>query len=375
MDETNRLNFHLPTFSNATTVGRTVYAPVLSPVASCSADTVDPPSGTTYFQYSNDGITTSKPVGEAATINSSTAYLGRSSPTQHDEISNSSSSIDLAKPKSNINKPHPTMTRPNPSSKFPDGGLDAWLVTLGCWCVFFISWGPIYTIGIFQAHYQHTLLRSSSPSAIACIASTALFMMYAGGLLFGKLFDSYGPRWLLLLGSALHVYGWMMASFATKYYQVFLSQAVCSALGASCIYYACAGSITTWFLARRSTAFGIAATGASVGGIVLPVLFARLVPRVGYPWTMRIMGFMIVGFVVVVNLTIKSRIKHTPKRLRMREYLEPFRDPGFCLLALAMAVFVFGLFLPFNFLVLQARSRGISPELSQYLILILNAAG
>ncbi|KAL8750556.1 MAG: hypothetical protein Q9199_006990 [Rusavskia elegans] len=218
-DETNRLNFHLPTFSNATTVGRTIYAPALSPVASCSAETSDPQSGATYFQYSNDRITTSKPVGEAAATNSSTAYLGRSAPTPHDETSNSSSSIDLAKPKKNNNKPHPTMTRPNASSEFPDGGLDAWLVTLGCWCVFFISWGPIYTIGIFQAHYQHTLLRSSSPSAIACIASTALFMMYAGGLLFGKLFDSYGLRWLLLLGSALHVYGWMMASFATKYYQ------------------------------------------------------------------------------------------------------------------------------------------------------------
>lgn len=87
------------------------------------------------------------------------------------------------------------------------------------------------------------------------------------------------------------------------------------------------------------------------------------------------MGFMIVGFVVVVNLTVKSRIKHTPKPLRAREYLEPFGDPAFCLLAAAMAVFVFGLFLPFNFLVLQARSRGLSPELSQYLIPILNAAG
>ncbi|CAL8578617.1 hypothetical protein XPA_004386 [Xanthoria parietina] len=363
MDETNRLNFHLPNLSDATTVGRIVYAPVLSPVASCSAETDDARcSGATYVQYSNDEITPSKPVGGET-------------PT-----SNSSSDGDLAKPDNNIDQPHrpTTLAQPNPSSQFPDGGLDAWLVTLGCWCVFFISWGPIYTLGIFQAYYHHTLLLgspSSSPSALACIASTALFTMYAGGLLFGKLFDRHGPRWLLLVGAALHVYGWMMASFATRYYHLFLSQAVCSPLGASCMYYACAGCITTWFWRRRATAFGIAATGAPVGGVVMAGLFVGLVPRVGYPWTMRIIGFLMLGVVVLVNLTVKSRVEHSPRPFRAGEYLEPFRDPAFCLVAGGMAVFVVGLFLPLSFLVLQARSRGLSIALSQYLVLIMNAAG
>ena len=365
MDETNRLNFHLPNLSDATTVGRIVYAPVLSPVASCSAETDDARcSGATYVQFSNDEITPSKPVGgETPTSNGS------------------SSDGDLAKPDNNTNQPHrPTlMTQPTPSSsQFPDGGLDAWLVTLGCWFVFFISWGPIYTLGIFQAYYHQTLLLgspSSSPSALACIASTALFTMYAGGLLFGKLFDRHGPRWLLLVGAALHVYGWMMASFATRYYHLFLSQAVCSPLGASCMYYACAGCITTWFWRRRATAFGIAATGAPVGGVVMAGLFVGLVPRVGYPLTMRIVGFLMLGVVVFVNLTVKSRVEHSAKPFRAGEYLEPFRDPAFCLVAGGMAVFVVGLFLPLSFLVLQARSRGLSIALSQYLVLIMNAAG
>lgn len=199
-------------------------------------------------------------------------------------------------------------------------------------------------------------------------------MMYAGGAIFGKLFDSYGPRWLLLIGSALHVYGFMMTSLSTKYYQIFLSQAICSAIGASCIYYACAGSITTWFLKKRSTAFGIAATGSSFGGVILPIMAVRLIPRVGFPWTMRIIGFMILGMVILINFTVKSRIKHTPKPIRVTEYIQPFKEPAFSLLALSMTMFVFGLFLPFNFLVLQAQSKGMSTTLSQYLIPILNAA-
>ncbi|KAL8714341.1 MAG: hypothetical protein Q9220_001674 [cf. Caloplaca sp. 1 TL-2023] len=264
-------------------------------------------------------------------------------------------------------------TGPDPM-QFPDGGLQAWLVTLGCWCVFFVSWGPINTIGIFQEYYQRELLRDSSPSAIAWISSTKLFIMYGGGIIFGKLFDSYGPRWLLLVGSAMHVFGFMMSSLATNYYQVFLSQAICSALGASCIYYACAGSITTWFLKKRSTAFGIAATGSSAGGVVLPIMVSRLIPKVGYPWTMRIVGFLILAFVIVINMTVKSRIAHTPKPFRAAEYIKPLAEPTFTLMVLAMTLFIFGLFLPFNYIVLQAESTGMSPMLAEYLVPILSAA-
>lgn len=225
-----------------------------------------------------------------------------------------------------------------------------------------------------QEYYQQQLLIDYSPSAIAWISSAKLFMMYAGGAIFGKLFDSYGPRWLLLIGSAMHVYGFMMTPFSTKYYQIFLSQAICSAAGASCIYYACAGSTTTWFLRKRSTAFGIAASGSAFGGVILPIMVLRLIPKVGFPWAMRIVGFLILGMVIIINITVKSRLKHTPKPFRINEYVKPFQEPSFSLLTLSMTVFVFGLFVLYNFLVLQAQSEEMSPRLAEYLVPILNAA-
>ncbi|KAL8953520.1 MAG: hypothetical protein Q9222_000622 [Ikaeria aurantiellina] len=257
-------------------------------------------------------------------------FVGITTSTQPTGASGSSIDVEKLEKASKPAGPDPT--------QFPDGELQAWLVTLGCWCVFFVSWGPINTIGIFQEYYQRELLRNHSPSSIAWISSTKLFIMYGGGIIFGKLFDSYGPRWLLLLGSVMHVFGFMMSSLATEYYQVFLSQAICSALGASCIYYACAGSITTWFLKRRSTAFGIAATGSSVGGVVLPIMVSRLIPKVGYPWTMRIVGFLILGFVIVINITVKSRITHTPKPLQAGEYIKPLTEPTFIFVSLSMTL-------------------------------------
>lgn len=89
---------------------------------------------------------------------------------------------------------------------------------------------------------------------------------------------------------------------------------------------------------------------------------------------MRIIGFVILGLVIIINLTVKSRIKHTTKPFRIAAYVAPFKEPSFSLLALSMTMFVFGLFLPFNFLVLQAQSQGMSHTLSEYLVPILNAA-
>lgn len=67
--------------------------------------------------------------------------------------------------------------------------------------------------------------------------------MLAGGLIVGPFFDKYGPRWLLLIGTFLHVFGLMMTSLATEYYQFLLAQGVCSALGAACVFFASMNSV------------------------------------------------------------------------------------------------------------------------------------
>lgn len=108
-------------------------------------------------------------------------------------------------------------------------------------------------------------------------------MMYASAPLFGKIYDNYGPRPLLLFGTAAHVLGLMMASLSEVYYQFFLAQSICSALGAAAIFYAGNNPVGTWFMRNRALAFGIVSTGASVSGILLPYtphlhMFCGLIP-------------------------------------------------------------------------------------------------
>lgn len=67
-------------------------------------------------------------------------------------------------------------------------------------------------IGVFNTYYLGHQLREYTASDVAWIPSLEVFMMFAGGPVWGKLYDGYGPRYLLLAGSFLHVFGLMMAS-------------------------------------------------------------------------------------------------------------------------------------------------------------------
>ena len=272
-------------------------------------------------------------------------------------------------------------TIPFTSTSYPkplDGGLEAWLVVFGCWCAFFTSFGWITCVGVFQSYYQRHPLSNYTPSAVAWIPSTEMSLISFGGIAFGHLFDTYGPRYLLLTGSFMHVFGLMMTSFGNNYYQFFLAQSVCSAIGASAIFYACVSSASTWFAKRRSTAFGIISSGASVGGVIFPIMVERLIPRIGFAWTMRTVAFLIFGLLILANFTVKSGRIHDSRFKRilppLAPMIRPLREPPFLLLIFAMVSFSFGNFLPYNFLILQAEGNGMSADLSNYLIPILNAA-
>ena len=200
----------------------------------------------------------------------------------------------------------------------------------------------------FQDYYQLNTLSQFSSSAVSWIPSMEVFVMFLGGPVFGKVFDSYGPRYLLLFGTLFHVFGLMMTSLSTQYYQFFLAQGVCSAIGASAVFYAGMGSLSTWFFQKRATAFGIMTSGSSLGGVIFPIMVSKLIPEIGFPWTMRAAAFMILGMLIIANLTVKSRLSPKPKSVNLMEFVRPLKEPAFLLMCIAGFMFFFGTFLPFN---------------------------
>lgn len=156
-----------------------------------------------------------------------------------------------------VSKPEAAPGLPQPGD-FPEGGTRAWLTVAGGWATLFVSFGWVNCVGIFQNYYQtHQLseyssseiawipalqgtLRCESPSTRQCTDTakfdTVFFMLFSG-IITGKLFDEYGPAVPLAVGTFLHVFGIMMISLSTEFYQLLLSQSVCSGIGASLIFF------------------------------------------------------------------------------------------------------------------------------------------
>lgn len=89
--------------------------------------------------------------------------------------------------------------------KYPEGGLQAWLVVFGSWCGMFCSFGIANSTGSFQAYLATNQLASYSDSQIGWIFSLYSFILFVGGIYIGPAFDVYGPRYLVLPGSILLV--------------------------------------------------------------------------------------------------------------------------------------------------------------------------
>ncbi|KZL65779.1 riboflavin transporter MCH5 [Colletotrichum tofieldiae] len=263
---------------------------------------------------------------------------------------------------------------------YPEGGKAALVVLFGTWCVLFCTFGLGNSIGVFQTYYVNHALRQYSSSTVSWITS---FMQWTLNFMpivltnkwWGFAFDKYGARWILVFGTVTYVFGMMMVSLATEYYQFFLAQSVVCPIGASAVTSASMSCLVTWFHRRRATAFGIMMSGSSFGGIVLPIMIPRLIDSVGFPWAMRSVGFMFLGLLTLACFTVRSRLAPEKKPVDFNEYFRGIREPTMMSTVFGLFLVFWGLFLPYNFVILQAKAQGMDENLVIYLLPIMHAVG
>ncbi|KAK2017351.1 major facilitator superfamily transporter [Colletotrichum eremochloae] len=321
------------------------------------------------------GENPSSPADSRSTIAEPQGPAAKMDQDKTDYSSDGPSTIQQLDPEKGVGAPPPTdgTKPPYPGSDAPDGGLVAWLVVLGAWCTSFCSFGWVNSVGAFQEYYQNDLLPNYSPGTISWIPSLQIFFMMALGPVIGQLYDNYGPRWLVFGGTILHVFGLMMTSLSTQYWQILLSQGICSAIGVAAVISPGLNVIHGWFNVNRGAAFGVLSTGSSIGGIVFPIMVTRLIKSVGFPWAMRTCAFMILGLLIIANLTIKSFHPPRPQKLNRDQLLRPLKEVEFVCLLIGFFFFTYGIFVPINYIQVQALEAGMDPNVAQYIVAMLNA--
>lgn len=197
--------------------------------------------------------------------------------------------------------------------------------------------------------------------------------MNFSSIIFGVLCDKHGPRPLLLVASPLYVLGLMMMSLSTRYWHFFLAQSICVGISGGAIFIACISTATSWFTKHRATAYGVMLSGAGIGGTVVPIMMTRLVDGIGFAWMIRAVAFLYMGLLPVTIITVQPRLPPSGQPFVLRKYIDGFRNSAYVYIVVASFMFFWGMFIPLNYIVLQAKAQGLSQEIVPYLIPIINA--
>ncbi|KAF2673244.1 MFS general substrate transporter [Microthyrium microscopicum] len=260
----------------------------------------------------------------------------------------------------------------NDIGSVPNGGLTAWLQVAGAFTLFFNTWGIINTFGVYETYYSLDILKTETPFNIAWIGSIQAFLLLIIGVITGPIYDMGYFRELLLGGSFLVVFGHMMLSLCHTYWQVMLAQALCIGLGTGALFIPSVAILSTYFTTRLALATGIAASGSSLGGVLYPIILNQLVPKIGFPWAVRVIGFICLVTLFVPNLCMKVRV--LPSERRKLVDTTAFTHWAYMLFCGGSFVVFCGLYMPFFFIQSFDIAKHITSEnFAFYLLSLLNA--
>lgn len=260
-----------------------------------------------------------------------------------------------------------------------DGGLRAWLQVLGSFIVFGNLWGFTFAFGSFQAYFERTYLPSQSASTISWIGTIQVFLLIFGGVLTGPFFDLGYYRTMLFTGAAVEIFGVFMTSLCGQWYQFFLAQGVLMGLGCGFLYIPGMALVGRSFKKNRAIALAITTCGAPTGGIIYTLTFEQLIGRMTFPWTVRTMGFVMLGsYCLAFPLLLwgadnLGNLSSGTKR-RLID-LSAFKDIPFCWYTLSNFLIFTGYMNPFNFMASYGQtSIGMSRSFSLEVIMIAQAS-
>ncbi|KAI4598857.1 hypothetical protein KJ359_002750 [Pestalotiopsis sp. 9143b] len=249
-----------------------------------------------------------------------------------------------------------------------NGGFTAWSQVFVSFLLVFNGFGYFSSFGLFQSHWTEVL--HSTQSDIAWVGSISLFLLFFLGTISGPLMDRGHFRSILAVGCAFQILGAFSTSAVYTYWQLILAQGVVQGIGNGMLFTPCVALVSTYFTKNRAFALSLAACGAPIGGIIFPLVSGNI----GYPWTIRIFGFiMVLNTALIFTFGRPRKFKKDKRPL-----IEPsaFKEPVYLLYAIGIFFTLWGLYIAYFYTSTYGRNViGISATDSLTLVIILNAVG
>ena len=242
-------------------------------------------------------------------------------------------------------------------------------------------WGYLNAFGVFQNYYKTTLIPDSSNSTISWIGSiqgmlpfpSSLMLaclLLLGSAIVGRLFDAGHLRNVLMVGGLLLVFTTCMTSLSTEWYQLFLAQGIGAGLAVGIIFIPGVACVSTWFKQWRAAALGIVASGSSVGAVILPIAAEKLIPKIGFPWALRVIALIQLVTISISIIVMRSRL---PPR-KAGPWVDPiaFKQISYSTFTIGTYLAFWGLYTPFFYAQSYAEKVNAPSNISPYVLSMMN---
>lgn len=134
-------------------------------------------------------------------------------------------------------------------------------------------------------------------------------------------------------------------------------------------------AVSQCFHKNRAAALGVAVSGASIGGIILPIILSKTLnsSALDFGWSTRIIGFVLMPLMIFACLSVRPRLP-LGQTTRGKLFLwTAFKEPRFVMLSASLFLVFFGCYTPFFYLPTFAVKQGMDESTTGSLLAIANA--
>ncbi|CAH01826.1 MCT family MFS transporter [Kluyveromyces lactis] len=202
--------------------------------------------------------------------------------------------------------------------QIPDGGY-GWVV---CMCYFFLNfctWGSNSGFAIYLSYYLES---NRFPGATKLDFAAIGGLAFGAGLIFAPLINYFviktSVKTSIAVGIVLQGAALLLCAFATKLWQVFLTQGLLVSFGLAFISIPATNIISPWFRRKRTLALGIGASGSGLGGILFNLAMQRIVEVKSLKWALISQCIINSVLSTVALLLIRTRdnvVRETAKEM------------------------------------------------------------
>ena len=110
-----------------------------------------------------------------------------------------------------------------------------------------------------------------------------------------------------------------------------------------------------------------------VGGVIYPIVFHKLQPRIGFGWTVRVIAFIMLATLSVPIIGMKMRLK-PPVRRRLVD-LAAWKELPYAMFGVAVLFGYMGVYIPLFYVQIYATEKVLVDEyFIVYLLVLLNTS-